>query len=236
MHTTQSQHVCGGSVMLAVPPALLDILHLQPGAKVGIAVESGRLVVEPQQRPRYTLDELLAQCDPKARRSKKSASGRVPSRPAASSSDEARRNLARQSRSYVGTRAKGPPSGADRVAGGLQPDDETPRSSADHERRNFARTAGFAVPLTGAGTKTTGVVRCDQPRAFGSAARRGRKLESVPVRSWTRCWRSWRRFLSDEKRSGRSCRNQHPRPRGLWRCGSSAGDHNLSRSASASFV
>ena len=25
---------------------------------------------------------------------------------------------------------------------------------------NFARTAGFAVPLTGAGTKTTGVVRC----------------------------------------------------------------------------
>jgi antitoxin component of MazEF toxin-antitoxin module len=31
--------------MLAVPPALLDILHLQPGAKVGIAVENGRLVV-----------------------------------------------------------------------------------------------------------------------------------------------------------------------------------------------
>ena len=56
--------------MLAVPPALLDILQLQPGAKVGIAVESGRLVVEPQQRRRYTLDELLAQCNPKARRSK----------------------------------------------------------------------------------------------------------------------------------------------------------------------
>jgi mRNA-degrading endonuclease toxin of MazEF toxin-antitoxin module len=29
---------------------------------------------------------------------------------------------------------------------------------------NFARTAGFAVPLTGAGTKTTGIVRCDQRR------------------------------------------------------------------------
>ena len=67
MHTTNLRKV-GGSVMLAVPPALLDILHLQPGAKVGIAVESGRLVVEPQQRRRYTLDELLAQCDPKARR------------------------------------------------------------------------------------------------------------------------------------------------------------------------
>jgi antitoxin ChpS len=69
MHTTNLRKV-GGSVMLAVPPALLDILHLQPGAKVGIAIESGRLVVEPQQRRRYTLDELLAQCDPKARRAK----------------------------------------------------------------------------------------------------------------------------------------------------------------------
>jgi mRNA-degrading endonuclease toxin of MazEF toxin-antitoxin module len=45
---------------------------------------------------------------------------------------------------------------------------------------NFARTAGFAVPLTGAGTKTTGVVRCDQPRALDLSARGGRKLESIP--------------------------------------------------------
>ena len=45
---------------------------------------------------------------------------------------------------------------------------------------NFARTAGFAVPLAGAGTKTTGVVRCDQPRALDLAARGGRKLESIP--------------------------------------------------------
>jgi antitoxin ChpS len=43
---------------------------LQAGAKVGIAVESGRLVVQPQQRRRYTLNELLAQCDPKAPRAK----------------------------------------------------------------------------------------------------------------------------------------------------------------------
>ena len=44
----------------------------------------------------------------------------------------------------------------------------------------FARTGGFAVPLTGAGTQTTGVVRCDQPRALDLAARGGKKLESVP--------------------------------------------------------
>jgi mRNA-degrading endonuclease toxin of MazEF toxin-antitoxin module len=45
---------------------------------------------------------------------------------------------------------------------------------------SFARTAGFAVPLSGAGTQTTGVVRCDQPRALDLAARGGKKLESVP--------------------------------------------------------
>ena len=45
---------------------------------------------------------------------------------------------------------------------------------------NFARTAGFAVPLAGAGTKTTGVVRCDQPRALDLGARSGKKLERVP--------------------------------------------------------
>jgi mRNA-degrading endonuclease toxin of MazEF toxin-antitoxin module len=45
---------------------------------------------------------------------------------------------------------------------------------------DFARTAGFAVPLTGAGTKTTGIVRCDQPRALDLGARSGKRLESVP--------------------------------------------------------
>ncbi|HET9405736.1 MAG TPA: hypothetical protein VFO39_00720 [Candidatus Sulfotelmatobacter sp.] len=69
MHTTNLRKV-GGSVMLAVPPALLDLLRLQAGAKVGLAVHSGRLVVDPQPRPRYTLSELLRQCNPKGRRSK----------------------------------------------------------------------------------------------------------------------------------------------------------------------
>jgi len=43
---------------------------------------------------------------------------------------------------------------------------------------NFARTAGFAVPL--ARTKTTGVVRCDQPRVLDLAARGARRVESIP--------------------------------------------------------
>ena len=62
MHTTNLRKV-GGSVMLAVPPAFLDQLHLQVGATVGLAVSDGRLVVDPKPRPRYTLGELLAASD-----------------------------------------------------------------------------------------------------------------------------------------------------------------------------
>lgn len=45
---------------------------------------------------------------------------------------------------------------------------------------NHARTSGFAVTLTGAGTSTTGVIRCDQPRAIDLRTRQAKKLESVP--------------------------------------------------------
>jgi mRNA-degrading endonuclease toxin of MazEF toxin-antitoxin module len=45
---------------------------------------------------------------------------------------------------------------------------------------SFARNAGFAVSLSGAGTRTSGVIRCDQPRPLDLAARNGHKLESVP--------------------------------------------------------
>ncbi|MGF6559285.1 AbrB/MazE/SpoVT family DNA-binding domain-containing protein [Erwinia aphidicola] len=65
MYITNLRKV-GGSVMLAVPPALLDVLQLNVGAKVGMAVDAGRLIVEAQSRPRYTLEQLLAQCDSQA--------------------------------------------------------------------------------------------------------------------------------------------------------------------------
>ncbi|MCK6876124.1 MULTISPECIES: type II toxin-antitoxin system PemK/MazF family toxin [Enterobacter] len=45
---------------------------------------------------------------------------------------------------------------------------------------NFARTAGFTVSLEGAGTKTMGVIRCDQPRTIDMAARNGMRLERIP--------------------------------------------------------
>jgi mRNA interferase ChpB len=42
----------------------------------------------------------------------------------------------------------------------------------------FARRIGFAVPI--AGIKTTGVVRCDQPRVVDLLARNGRKVDTLP--------------------------------------------------------
>ena len=62
MHTTNLRKV-GGSVMLAVPPVVLDMLQLRAGATVALIVDGGRLIVEPQPRQRYTIEELLAQCD-----------------------------------------------------------------------------------------------------------------------------------------------------------------------------
>jgi len=62
MHTTNLRKV-GGSIMLAVPPALLNLLRLKAGATVAVEVENGRLIIEPQQRPRYTLEDLLAASD-----------------------------------------------------------------------------------------------------------------------------------------------------------------------------
>ena len=42
---------------------------------------------------------------------------------------------------------------------------------------NFARLSGFTVELIG--SKTMGVVRCDQPRARDLGARKAKKLERV---------------------------------------------------------
>jgi antitoxin ChpS len=53
----------GGSVMLAVPPAILEQLELKAGTTVGLAVDGNRLILEPQKKPRYTMDELLAASD-----------------------------------------------------------------------------------------------------------------------------------------------------------------------------
>ena len=43
----------------------------------------------------------------------------------------------------------------------------------------FAKQNGCAVPLLDTNLKTTGIIRCDQPRAIDLRRRNGRKVESV---------------------------------------------------------
>lgn len=61
MLTTNLRKV-GGSVMLAVPRAVLEMMRLEAGATVQLAVEGERLIIEPQKKLRYSLDELLNEC------------------------------------------------------------------------------------------------------------------------------------------------------------------------------
>ena len=42
----------------------------------------------------------------------------------------------------------------------------------------FAQRIGFAVPISG--IKTTGVIRCDQPRVLDLHKRNGRKVDALP--------------------------------------------------------
>jgi antitoxin ChpS len=61
----------GGSLTLTIPKVFARELGLAEGGKVGVSVAEGKLIADPaaERRPRYTLEELLAQCDPSAPRS-----------------------------------------------------------------------------------------------------------------------------------------------------------------------
>ena len=60
----------GGSVVVALPKPSLERLNLRPGSRVRVAVERGKVTLSPLSGPRYTLAELLARCDFKARASR----------------------------------------------------------------------------------------------------------------------------------------------------------------------
>ena len=60
--TTSTLRRVGGSIVVALPPALLEQLHLEAGETVGLAVEGEQLILK-RQRPRYKLEDLLSECD-----------------------------------------------------------------------------------------------------------------------------------------------------------------------------
>lgn len=176
MQTTTLRKV-GGSVMLAVPPALLDALHLAAGAKVGLAVDNGRLVVEPQPRPRYTLAELGGLGLFQAAAAGGTRMGGRPGRGA--------REAVRRGDIYLVS--LDPTEGHEQK--GRRPVLVVSPAEFNEATRlpvilpiisggEFARRIGFAVPISG--VKTTGVVRCDQPRVLDLHARNGRKVDALP--------------------------------------------------------
>jgi antitoxin ChpS len=57
----------GGSVMMALSPAFLEELKISSGSIIDVALLEGYLVVKPVPKPKYTLADLLAQCDAKAK-------------------------------------------------------------------------------------------------------------------------------------------------------------------------
>jgi antitoxin ChpS len=56
----------GGSMMLAIPPAIMNLLGLTAGSGVDLTVDKGRLFIQPTSKPQYQLDDLLSQCNPDA--------------------------------------------------------------------------------------------------------------------------------------------------------------------------
>jgi antitoxin ChpS len=62
--STATLRTVGGSVVIAIPKRLLELVQLQAGSKVEINVQEGHLIVIPQKKKHYKLSELLAQCDP----------------------------------------------------------------------------------------------------------------------------------------------------------------------------
>ena len=180
MHTTRLKRV-GGSVMLTVPPALLNALSLGTDNEVGMVIDNGRLIVEPYRRPQYSLAELLAQCDPNAEISAEDENGWMHRRLVRRKSDMERGEIWLVSldptagHEQQGTRPVliVTPAAFNRVT-------RLPVVVPVTSGGNFARTAGFAVSLDGVGIRTTGVVRCDQPRTIDMKARGGKRLERVP--------------------------------------------------------
>ena len=56
----------GGSIMLAVPPALLETLGIGSRTRVGLTMKNGSILVRPCRKPHYTLADLIAKCDANA--------------------------------------------------------------------------------------------------------------------------------------------------------------------------
>lgn len=63
MPSTTNLRKVGGSVMLTIPPTILDMMDLQAGSEILLEIEGDKLVVRKTNPKRYALEALLAECD-----------------------------------------------------------------------------------------------------------------------------------------------------------------------------
>ena len=68
MDLTTTIRAVGGSLAITIPKAIVDELNLKADAKVALAIVEGQLVIKTNPRPKYKLEDLLAQCDSTAPR------------------------------------------------------------------------------------------------------------------------------------------------------------------------
>ena len=61
--TTATLRAVGGSIVMAIPKRVLELLGLHAGSQVNVNVKNGQLLIVPKVKPRYALSELIAQCD-----------------------------------------------------------------------------------------------------------------------------------------------------------------------------
>jgi antitoxin component of MazEF toxin-antitoxin module len=61
----------GNSAAVRIPAAVLEAAHMDIEQVVSVRENAGRIIIEPMRtRPRYTLEEQVARCSPKKRRSR----------------------------------------------------------------------------------------------------------------------------------------------------------------------
>ena len=63
MPSTTNLGKVGGSVMLAIPPAILDLMGLRAGSEISLALDGDRLILHKPPKNTYTLEDLLSECD-----------------------------------------------------------------------------------------------------------------------------------------------------------------------------
>ena len=178
------------------------IATLRPNNKqkryiLGITIESGRLVVELRLRRRYTWPSCSPSAIPGFGALGKSRNGSTARPSAASSSDETREIWLVSLDPASGHEQKGrrpmlivSPEAFNRIT-------KLPVVLPITSGGNFARTAGFAVPLTAAGTKTTELSGATSPALSIWPRATAGNWKLFQTRSWTKCWPGQRRYLSE---------------------------------------